>query len=426
MILLFDDDTPLLTSVTSLTRERLLTVQISNRWENQRLFTRLESFVWSLLDEAGQGFLGRSPAGGCPLLLLQRVVCTQATKGNHFSRITAKGCEIFWVSFPLPFSVCWSDASLSRLLVLFLILRAGPSLLPWPHPLSFWSTPPAESSLLRRLSPLIRWRHSFPIFFFLQWAGSSTDVNDANSDGAHTPVTMRSVQADANAERTSVDAKTDRTSVMHWRSAQIRACKNGAHPRVCNCDAHTRACNCEAHTRGCSTCWSTFDYLPSPRPFLLWSEGPVAGHSLLLWRQDVSSVDPVHLHHCEPLAFDLVHLSCRAFSTSYSVSIDLVHLYRFARSCTDVLYHLRTCVWYWHSDTETHDVTSGQCITYFPEAPKRYEADDVDVRTRTSLSTTCVLFLQMTDMRVRTSLSTTFVLFLQRGDVGENRHERLV
>ena len=59
-----------------------------------------------------------------------------------------------------------------------------------------------------------------------------------------------------------------------------------------------------------------------------------------------------------------------------------------------------------HSDTETHDVTSGHYIAYFPETQKRYEVDDTDVRSRTSLSTTHVLFLQI-------------------ADVGENRHEIL-
>ena len=68
----------------------------------------------------------------------------------------------------------------------------------------------------------------------------------------------------------------------------------------------------------------------------------------------------------------------------FTSSIDLVYLIcRVARSCTDVL---------------NHDVTSGHCITYVPETQKRYEVDDTDVRSRTSLSSTYVLFLQRADV----------------------------
>ena len=92
--------------------------------------------------------------------------------------------------------------------------------------------------------------------------------------------------------------------------------------------------------------------LPSSplRPFLHWSDGPRAGPSLLLWWLGASSVDPVQLYSCGHLSFVPVHLTCGVVSTSLTHSVHLVHLVRrTARSCTDVLCHLRTCVMYWHS-----------------------------------------------------------------------------
>ena len=73
-----------------------------------------------------------------------------------------------------------------------------------------------------------------PNSFFLQYSGSSKDANETNSDG------------------------------VYIRYIQMRS-------------AYTRGCNCEAHIHGCSTCWSTFDSLPSSRFFLHWSDDPSAG-----------------------------------------------------------------------------------------------------------------------------------------------------
>ena len=76
-----------------------------------------------------------------------------------------------------------------------------------------------------------------------------------------------------------------------------------AHTRDATAKRTSVYATADAHIRGCSTCLSTFDSLPSPRPFLHWSDGPSAGYSLLLWRLDVSSVDSVQLHFCDTFSF---------------------------------------------------------------------------------------------------------------------------
>ena len=86
---------------------------------------------------------------------------------------------------------------------------------PMTHHLFIWSTPPADPSLLLRLSSQIRNRRSLPTGFFFSSDQDlrGTQMKQIRTERTHLWMEMLSVQADANAERTPVDAKTERASV---------------------------------------------------------------------------------------------------------------------------------------------------------------------------------------------------------------------